>query len=131
MIKFIKEYSGIIFDVNIQDKINLFTGYSGTGKTFAFGAIQEYLKSNNVSTIYFDYRQVDYTTEQLISLCKNREVVILDNADLYTTQELLDYLINSNKIIMFSIKNRYKYRFKAFGTYDINYENTRLVIRRK
>ncbi len=131
MIKFIKEYSGIIFDVNIQDRINLFTGYSGTGKTFAFGAIQEYLKSNNVSTIYFDYRQVDYTTEQLISLCKNREVVILDNADLYITQELLDYLINSNKIIMCSIENRYKYRFKAFGTYDINYENTRLVIRRK
>lgn len=131
MIKFIKEYSGIIFDINIQDKINLFTGYSGTGKTFAFGAIQEYLKSNNVNTIYFDYRQIDYTTEQLISLCKNREVVILDNADLYTTQELLDYLINSDKIIMCSIKNRYKYRFKAFGTYDINYENTRLVIRRK
>ncbi len=88
MIQFTKEYSGIVFDVDIQDRISLFTGYSGTGKTFAFGAIQEYFVSNNIRTIYFDDRQMDYTADQLISLCDNKEVILLDNADLYLTQNL-------------------------------------------
>lgn len=131
MIKFIKEYSGIVFDVDIQDRISLFTGYSGTGKTFAFGAIQEYLISNNISIIYFDYRQMDYTVNQLISLCDNKEVIILDNADLYLTQILLDYIIDSNKILLCSIKKPYKYRFRVFRNYEVEYENNKVAVRRK
>lgn len=131
MIRFTKEYSGIVFDVDIQDRISLFTGYSGTGKTFAFGAIQEYLVSNSISTIYFDYRQMDYTVDQLISLCDNKEVIIFDNADLYLTQKLLDYTIDSNKTLLCSIKKPYKYRFRAFRKYEVDYENNKLVVRRK
>lgn len=131
MIKFIKEYSRIIFDIDIQDRINLFTGYSGTGKTFTFGAIQEYLASNNISTAYFDYRQMDCTVDQLISLCNNKEVIILDNADLYLTQALLDYIIDSNKTLLCSIKKPYKYRFRTFGKYTVNYENNKVTVRRR
>lgn len=131
MIQFTKEYSGIVFDIDIQDRINLFTGYSGTGKTFVFGAIQEYLVSNNISTIYFDYRQMDYTVDQLISLCDDKEVIILDNADLYLTQNLLDYIIDSHKILLCSIKKPYKYRFRVFRKYEVEYENDKVTVRRK
>ena len=127
MIQFTKEYSGIVFDVDIQDRISLFTGYSGTGKTFAFGAIQEYFVSNNIRTIYFDDRQMDYTADQLISLCDNKEVILLDNADLYLTQNLLDYLIDSNKILLCSTKKPYQYRFGVFGKYEVKYENNKNV----
>lgn len=130
MIQFTKEYSGIVFDVDIQDRISLFTGYSGTGKTFAFGAIQEYLVSNNIRTIYFDDRQMDYTTDQLISLCDNKEVIILDNADLYLTQDLLDSIIDSDKILLCSIKRPYQYRFRVFGKYGVEYENNKVAVRR-
>lgn len=119
MIQFTKEYSGIVFDVDIQDRISLFTGYSGTGKTFAFGAIQEYFVSNNIRTIYFDDRQMD-----------NKEVILLDNADLYLTQNLLDYLIDSNKILLCSTKKPYQYRFGVFGKYEVKYENNRVAVRR-
>ena len=122
MIKFIHEYSRIVFDIDIQDRINLFTGYSGTGKTFTFGAIQEYLAPNNISTAYFDYRQMDCTVDQLISLC---------NADLYLTQALLDYIIDSNKTLLCSIKKPYKYRFRTFGKYTVNYENNKVTVRRR
>ncbi|MEI3020035.1 MAG: hypothetical protein V8T52_06920 [Ruminococcus sp.] len=130
MIQFTKEYSGIVFDVDIQDRISLFTGYSGTGKTFAFGAIQEYFVSNNIRTIYFDDRQMDYTADQLISLCDNKEVILLDNADLYLTQNLLDYIIDSNKILLCSTKKPYQYRFGVFGKYEVKYENNRVAVRR-
>ena len=114
MIQFTKEYSGIVFDIDIQDRISLFTGYSGTGKTFAFGAIQEYFVSNNIRTIYFDDRQMDYTADQLISLCDNKEVILLDNADLYLTQNLLDYLIDSNKIPAVQHKEALSIQIRSF-----------------
>lgn len=73
---------------------------------------------------------MDYTADQLISLCDNKEVVLLDNADLYFTQDLLDYLIGSNKILLCSIKRPYQYRFGVFGKYEVEYENNRVAVRR-
>lgn len=73
---------------------------------------------------------MDYTADQLISLCDNKEVILLDNADLYFTQDLLDYLIGSNKILLCSIKRPYQYRFRVFGKYEVEYENNRVAVRR-
>lgn len=73
---------------------------------------------------------MNYTADQLISLCDNKEVILLDNADLYLTQNLLDYIIDSNKILLCSIKKPYQYRFGVFGKYEVKYENNRVAVRR-
>lgn len=36
MIQFVEKFNDIVFDISFEDKINLLSGVSGEGKTFAF-----------------------------------------------------------------------------------------------
>lgn len=83
------------FDVAFEDKVTQFSGVLGEGKTFLFTVLDAYLAERGVSYCHFDSRVVGYTEEQLINLCTGRKIVIFDNADLYLTQDLLDFAIET------------------------------------
>lgn len=123
VIKFNKDYDGIVFDIDIQDKVNLFMGNSGTGKTFAFNTIYKYLVSNNVDVIYFSHKQSDYTVEHIMSLCNDNKIIIMDDADLYMTKKLFNYLKSNCGQVLISIKDIEKLTtYEKCGFYGVVYE---------
>ena len=124
-------FNKIHFDVLFIDKINLFSGLSGEGKTFLFMVLDEYLLESGVSYSHFDSRYTNYSEDQLISLCVNKDVVIFDNADLYLTQRILDYVFKNVDIFIISIKFYCRLRFDLFNFYAINYSGNSLVVRRE
>lgn len=98
-------------------------GYSGTGKTFALKTIYKYLVSNNTDVIYFNHKQSDYTVERIMSLCKDNKIIIMDDADLYMTPELFDYLKSNCGQVLISIKNIAKLTtYEKCGFYKVVYE---------
>lgn len=124
-------FSGVHFDVSFEDRVNLFSGVSGEGKTFLFTVLKEYLTETGVSYRHFDSTIADYTEEQLISLCVGRKVIIFDNADLYLTQSLLDFATETADKVIISMKLFLRLKFRPCGTYSVRYTENRLEVNQR
>lgn len=131
MIKFIKKYYGVEFDIELNDKICLFTGNSGTGKSFAMMAIHKYLVEHGVDVLYINYKNCNYTVEQIIGLCSVNKVIIMDDADLYMTQELYNYIKLNCEQSLICLKDIYRIRRGNCGFYNIIYEGNTLRTEKK
>lgn len=131
LLKFKKKSNGVDFDVNFMDEINIFTDASGTGKTFLFKVLCSYCRDNDMKYAYIDYNMIDTGDEGLIlSHCKNKDVIILDNADLYLTPELWNAIRNLNKLIILSKKSTFGLNMKGVHSYTIDYNGSELNTRR-
>ena len=131
MLQLNEVFSGVRFDVSFEDRVNLFSGVSGEGKTFLFTVLDEYFTESGVSYCHFDNMFFNYTEEQLISLCVGRKVIIFDNADLYLTQKLLDFAIETADTVIISMKNPYKLVMSNVGFYSLDYETDSLYTNRE
>lgn len=131
MLQLNEVFSGVRFDISFEDRVNLFSGVSGEGKTFLFTVLEEYLTETGVSYCHFDSRFADYTEEQLINLCTDRKIIIFDNADLYLTQNLLDFATETADTVIISMKLYCRLRFESYNFYAVNYSGRSLVVRRE
>lgn len=136
--KITENYNDIFFDIIFEDtdKTCIFLSPSGTGKTFLFNVLLEHLKENGVNIILVNSTMLsslgnNITSIEKICLEDNVEVVILDNADIYLTQEFLDKLVSSNKLTIISLKDVNRFSFKDFGFYRVKYLDNTLNVRRK
>lgn len=127
MISINAKISGVTFDVQVDDNVNILTGYSGTGKTFMFKAITEYLKANGMKCIYFNNTAMNFSEMAIKDACKGKELIIFDNADLYLTQEILDYARNICTVII-SMKLAFNLKIKPYSIYKISYTDNKLVL---
>lgn len=127
MISINAKISGVTFDVKVDDNVNILTGYSGTGKTFMFKAITEYLKANGMRCIYFDNTAMNFSEKALKEACNNKELIIFDNADLYLTQGIIDYARNIGTVII-SMKLAFNLKLKPYSVYKISYTDDKVVL---
>lgn len=126
MLKLNEVFSGVHFDVAFEDKVNLLSGVSGERKTFLFTVLDEYFVERGVSYCHFDSRFVGYTEEQLINLCTGRKIIIFDNADLYLTQNLLDFAIGTADTVIVSMRVYCRLKFNAYNFYAVRYNTVQL-----
>ena len=66
--------------------------------------------------------------EQIVSICSNSDVVLLDNADLYITEDLLKEIKCGDKLIVISLKISNKISMKNVREYLVNYEKMYLSL---
>ncbi len=131
MVCFNKTFNGIDFDVSFEDKVNLFSGMSGEGKTFLFTVLESYFINNDISYQYYNSSSLRFGINELISGCTGRSVIIFDNADLYLTQELLDYAVSQADTVIMSMKLYCKLRFDSFDFYAVKYSGNSLIVRKE
>ncbi len=131
-------YSDITIDVNFEDsdKECIFLSPSGTGKTFLFGILIEYLREMGITAVLINSTLLnnlhnDITNIEKSCLDNDVQIVILDNADLYLTQEFLDALLEHGKKVIISLKNESRFSFQNFGFYRVKYSEKNLNVRRK
>lgn len=120
-------YSGTQIKVNIKSGVNILEGYSGTGKTFLMEGIVSYCKSNKISYSYIDYRDIDRGSDIIKASCRNKDIVMLDNADLYISNELLEGIKKTAKIIIISLKQIYMIDTSNCNFYYVTYENSQIT----
>ena len=102
--------------VHLQNKIYVQMGNSATGKTYIFSLIKQFCLVNNMICCSYDYNCKDIN--DIIYEIKNKKalnIILFDNADLYLTQQLADFLATLNVPIV--LNSRLKYKF--FNTSDL------------
>jgi hypothetical protein len=130
------EIGGTYIDVALQEQINVLQGISGEGKTYLFYLMSAYAINNDIpmrviNSQLFSSASVAVKSEEVcnlvLSICKDVDVLILDNADLYLTHELLEKLKKFANTIIISIKNSYG----VCGGHlcHIKYEDEKIILR--
>ena len=117
------KYKGVSVDAKIIEGISILRGHSGTGKTFFMEAAYAYCQDNNISCIMMDYKSRNLDAESIKNTCKNMDVVLLDNADLYLTPNLLKDIIKTSKYILICIRHEVNYRKFGRYYYIVKYED--------
>lgn len=121
-------YSGVTVNVEFKDKLNLLSGYSGTGKTFLMQAIELYCLNEKINCVYCDFRYMNFEAEQIKVMCKNAEVVLLDNADLYLTDEILSWLREQGKMLIICMKDTSGIDMENMYEYIVRYQAKNITI---
>lgn len=121
-------YNGISINATFRNRINILSGYSGTGKTLLMQAAELFCMNNNIKCTYCDFRCAQLSEEQIENLCKNSQVIMFDNADLYLTNSLLNKFRTQDKIIIICMKNTCKLDMYNVQKYLVTYENLSLTI---
>lgn len=85
-------FEGYEIDVEFTDGVNFLTSKAGKGKSLLLKALQQYCFLNRIKSLYLDWSVVHFSVDQIIKNCEGKEVVLLDSADLYLTDELLERL---------------------------------------
>lgn len=118
-----KGNSDINLHIDITDKIALFWDNSGTGKTFMFHMLESYFVANGITYRKFDYNVENQDIEWIKRGLQKADIILLDNADLYMTRELFEYLKSSGKQVIISIKHTEKLgSFENCGFYSVRYD---------
>ena len=120
--------NGVVFSVNLESKVNIIFDDSGTGKSFFFETLKDYCKLKNIDYSFFNY-QTSNTKNKLINV-KDDELVIMDNADLYLTRDILNELKTGKCIIILSIKNFHNIGLRDSTLYTVDYTENRFTLRR-
>lgn len=131
MFKLNKKIGSTNFSIFFEDKVNVIRGNSGTGKTFMFSTIASYCMLNSIKYAYIDYNFVaSNDTDLIYQHCYDKDIIILDNADLYLDSELFSKLLSLNATIILSKKTTYGLDMKDAHLYVVNYDSDCLSTRR-
>lgn len=114
---------------NFTDKVCILFGDSGEGKTFFFTALHDYCDLNEVKLTHFSSMNMS-DTDSMLQYAAGSDLIILDNADLYMSNELLKGFLKTSKLILISLKDLSRVGSISYGVYDTVYEGERLEVMR-
>lgn len=118
------------FSVSCHFRHNIchFVGNSGTGKTFLFRLISAYCPTVGLKAITIDYKNISANTDAMVAFCMFADVVILDNADLYNYNAILDSLRGKDRLVLVS-HHEITGLHPEDGSYAVDYTGTALTTR--
>ena len=129
MLQFNFNYNNLPATVNLEDNICYLLGDSGTGKTFIFSIIDYYCSINQIKCVNVNYAIASAMGKDLISICNRHDIVILDDADLYITNDILKQI--KAKHILVGIKSQFGLTKADAGLYRVKYTEDSIDLRRK
>ena len=124
------DYLGVPLSIALEDKFCIFNGNSGDGKTFLFRVIKSLCIPRNLKCVYVDYNYKDSTIDGFAGLFKDADIVCLDNAELYITDELIQLLDSLDTLVLLSLKYRDPLMFKEFCEYTVKFNEEGIIAKR-
>lgn len=102
------DFAGINVDINIGDGVHYLTGDSGIGKSYLLRVLNELLRGKAVVRyvnyiVSENYRDIEEATEVIESVIKTCDVGLFDNADLYMSRRLHEYIESHCKVAILSM----------------------------
>ena len=122
---------GIKISARFADKVNILIGYSGSGKSFLLSLIERKYADNSLSVVSFDYNlATENNVEEYIRRASHNDLVLLNNADLYMTRELLEILAKVKCTVIAELKHAVVGRVENSGMYIVNFENDTIDVKK-
>lgn len=122
--------NGIHFQVGFVDKVNLLFDNSATGKTYLMKVIQGKCMKTGISCKYVNSARYEDTEESIIQFCKNSNVVLFDNADLYLTKTILENIVKTADCIIVCAKSSGIVRSVGGRLYHVLFSSKTLTVKR-
>ena len=88
------EYDTYHYDIKLVHGINLLQGNSGKGKTLLLRLLCDLMNNNNMDYAFVDARIVNKQESELIAMCRQQNLIMLDNADIYLTSSLVNDILS-------------------------------------
>lgn len=93
-------------NVNFKEGYNILLDNSSTGKTLLISLLSDYLKFNNIPYIKCDFSNMTLLKKAINVIEDSVKVILLDNADLYLTGEMIDRMLSvKDRVIIVSSKS--------------------------
>lgn len=128
------KYSNILdnmLEVNaiFSNKWNILLDISGTGKSFLLKLIySDYTASKS---ILGNDAFLGLDNQRIFDNCRDKQVILLDNADLYINNDLIAMLDTLDAVFIVSLKHTYDLIFpKDMNYYRVNLGDNKLVTER-
>lgn len=97
-----------LVDVKFDGKLNILKGNSATGKSYLMHLIYSYIRERKNRVIgWLDYKDRDKDIKEILNHYKSIGVslILIDNADIFMTWELFNYLDKLGFTTIVSLKN--------------------------
>lgn len=91
-------------------------------------ALDTYCMLSEYEHTLLNYNDTQKTTDQLVSLCKDSDIILINNGDLFEINSLLEQIRDPDKIIIVELKNTYKIDMTTVREYLVHYENLQVTI---
>lgn len=75
-----------------------------------------------------NYNDTQKTTDQLVNQCKDSDIILIDNGDLFDIDSLLKQIRDPDKIIIVALKNTYKIDMATVREYLVHYKHLHVTI---
>lgn len=122
------KFNTININVNFDAGVNVLSSYSGTGKTLLISALDTYCMLSGYKHTLLNYNDTQKATDQLVSQCKDSDIILIDNGDSFDIDGLLKQIRDPDKIIIVALKNTYKIDMTTVREYLVHYENLHVTI---
>lgn len=135
MLSLKEKFGAVYIDVNFRNRVNILSGFSGTGKTFLLSFLGYYCLKNNLCCSKFNSSDlISGSGEELlkgrIGELSRADIICLDNADLYLKSDLFNELIEACDKSMIFISMHYittlKSDYKDIGVYFLSFRDNML-----
>lgn len=121
-------YNGIYVEAELGSGVNVLCSESGTGKTLFMRAVELYCLTNEIKHVFFNYRNAKYDEEILIEICEDKDVIIIDDADLFPINKLVVGIKAANPIILISLKDSTKINESDNKEFLVHYSNGKVYL---
>lgn len=122
------KFNTININASFDAGVNILSSPSGTGKTLLISALDTYCMLSEYKHTLLNYNDARKTIDQLVSICRDSDIILIDNGDLFDMDSLLKQIRDSDKIIIVALKNTYKIDMTTVREYLVHYENLHVTI---
>lgn len=122
------------YSFDFSDKSILLSGVSGTGKSYFMDLCKDALGDDACLITYrmFEGDSVDSVLPDIRRrLSVKRKVALLDNAELYLYQDLLELALSNFDYVVVAIRDLSKAKLFRFVRYKVQYSESTLVFKRE
>lgn len=131
----------ILINANFCERVNVLRSDSGTGKSFLFDLLLAGALIQNCSFYNLKFGLIDYNTilngslikEHIIEVCKNKDVILMDDADLYLSRSLIRELLIEFPNLMFIISIKFLHSIlgiESFAFYTLEHTPHKLMVKK-
>ena len=133
MIQIDEELYGLNVEFHQTKKINYFFQNSGTGKSFFYEILQSYALLESKSCVVLKDSILESSIDLLVSLCQNKEIIIVDSLDLIQDKhKFLNSLLSMQaECIIIDTKSLYNLPMKNVSICRVEYKDEKIVILQK
>jgi hypothetical protein len=127
MLTFHEKIYDVNFNVSFTDRICFLRSASGSGKSLLLRAIASYCETHEISCVLVNY---NFEQDCIYQSCTGKEVILLDDAELYLTQELFAAIRDLGKMLIVVKQSTYGLDMHEAHIYRLSFEVSEITTRR-